>query len=238
TVENGIFHSTITPTGVNWNEIEPYIEVNVGKKGELLEALEPREKIISSVYALNADKLDGKDSKFLVPSGGIIMWSGAPGDIPEGWALCDGTNDTPDLSGKFIVGYNSGDTDYDTVGNTGGEKMHILIESEIPAHTHDWSDTSSSSLGSHTHNVNDPGHKHSITDKPCSYSGEKTGNESNINVHIGDYYTNNATTGISLDSVNLSHTHDVSGTTDSGTGSGQAHENRPPYYVLCFIMKL
>jgi hypothetical protein len=34
----------------------------------------------------------------LVPPGGIIMWSGAIDDIPVGWALCDGSNGTPDLS--------------------------------------------------------------------------------------------------------------------------------------------
>ena len=27
-------------------------------------------------------------------------------------------------------------------------------------------------------------------------------------------------------------------TTDGGTGSGQAHENRPPYYALCYIMRI
>lgn len=44
----------------------------------------------------------------------IVMWSGAIADIPEGWKLCDGYNDTPDLSEKFIIGagstYNPGDT--------------------------------------------------------------------------------------------------------------------------------
>lgn len=32
----------------------------------------------------------------------ICMWSGAFEDIPDGWALCDGTNGTPDLRTKFI----------------------------------------------------------------------------------------------------------------------------------------
>lgn len=34
----------------------------------------------------------------------IFMWSGAIADIPEGWKLCDGSNDTPDLRDKFIIG--------------------------------------------------------------------------------------------------------------------------------------
>jgi len=37
------------------------------------------------------------------PQGGIIMWSGTIASIPAGWALCDGTNSTPDLTDKFVV---------------------------------------------------------------------------------------------------------------------------------------
>ena len=39
-----------------------------------------------------------------VPIGGIIMWSGTIATIPTNWALCDGTNGTPDLRDKFVVG--------------------------------------------------------------------------------------------------------------------------------------
>lgn len=34
----------------------------------------------------------------------IVLWSGAIVDIPAGWALCDGNNNTPDLRDKFIIG--------------------------------------------------------------------------------------------------------------------------------------
>ena len=42
--------------------------------------------------------------RFLMPSRGIIMWSGTAADIPAGWALCDGTGGTPDLTDRFILG--------------------------------------------------------------------------------------------------------------------------------------
>ena len=63
-----------------------------------------------------------------VPSGVIVMWGGAVGDIPTGWTLCDDRNNnnsvaTPDLSGMFIAGYNSSDGDYD-IGDTGGFTLH------------------------------------------------------------------------------------------------------------------
>lgn len=39
-----------------------------------------------------------------VPSGVILLWSGTIATIPQGWALCDGTNGTPDLRDRFVVG--------------------------------------------------------------------------------------------------------------------------------------
>jgi hypothetical protein len=62
-----------------------------------------------------------------VPTGGIIMWSGAANAIPSGWLLCDGTEGTPDLRNRFIVG--AGD-DY-AVGDSGGSAT-----SGLPAHSH------------------------------------------------------------------------------------------------------
>jgi len=69
-----------------------------------------------------------------VPAGVIVMWSGAVVNIPAGWTLCDGGNDgngnpTPDLSGRFIVGYDAGDGDYD-IGDTGGFAIHGVTEND------------------------------------------------------------------------------------------------------------
>lgn len=44
------------------------------------------------------------DENTRIPAGTITMWSGRIGSIPAGWAFCDGTNGTPDLRNKFIVG--------------------------------------------------------------------------------------------------------------------------------------
>ena len=70
--------------------------------------------------------------------GSIREWAqasaGAPANIPQGWQLCDGSNDpqgnpVPDLSGKFIVGYDAGDGDYD-MGDTGGNKKQNLAHTQ------------------------------------------------------------------------------------------------------------
>ena len=39
-----------------------------------------------------------------LPSGVIMMWSGAASDIPSGCVLCNGNNNTPNLLDKFVVG--------------------------------------------------------------------------------------------------------------------------------------
>jgi len=56
-----------------------------------------------------------------IPAGGIIMWSGSIGAIPTGYYLCNGSNGTPDLRDRFVVG--SGST-Y-AVGNTGGFTSNV-----------------------------------------------------------------------------------------------------------------
>jgi microcystin-dependent protein len=70
-----------------------------------------------------------------VPTGGIIMWSGSIANIPSGFALCDGTSGTPDLTDRFVVG--AGGSDYN-VGDTGGQEEVQLSVAELPSHKHDF----------------------------------------------------------------------------------------------------
>jgi len=81
-----------------------------------------------------------------IPSGVITMWSGSTSNVPSGWTLCDGTDGTPDLQDRFVVGagnqYSSDDT--------GGQDSVQLSENELPSHSHTGSTTDD---GSHTHEV-------------------------------------------------------------------------------------
>ena len=71
---------------------------------------------MSVPYALqagnSATRSVGGESGIGLPVGAIIFWAGDINTIPEGFSLCDGTQGTPDLSGKFIVGYGAGDCKY------------------------------------------------------------------------------------------------------------------------------
>ena len=67
-----------------------------------------------------------------IPEGVIVMWSGDATDVPSGFTLCDGTDGTPDLRDRFVVGAAS---QYDA-GDTGGSDEVQLTEAEMPEHNH------------------------------------------------------------------------------------------------------
>jgi len=146
--------------------------------------------------------------------GMIIMWTGIT--APSGWALCNGSNGTPDLRGRFIVGYNPSDTDYNDIGKTGGLESVLLTdrESGIQGHTHGMSYS-----GSHTHNL-----------EILSRAIDGGGDEGDNTVHptSGDFRGGYI-------SSSGSHIHSINYTQANAL---EAHENRPPYYSLAFIMKL
>jgi hypothetical protein len=60
---------------------------------------------------------------FMVPRGSIVMWSGAVTNLPSGWTLCDGSNGTPNLSDRFVMGFNPG-IPANAIGQTGGTTNH------------------------------------------------------------------------------------------------------------------
>ena len=118
-----------------------------------------------------------------------MIWSGDSANIPDGWVLCDGTNGTPNLSDKFVLGAG---TKY-KCGDTGGEESHALTSDEMPSHSHSFS-----------HDV---------------ITSDSSGSYVISNSNKWGYYS----------AITIANTE--------SSGSGQAHNNMPPYYALCYIMK-
>ena len=181
------------------------------------------------------------------PAGIVKMWAGNVGNIPSGYALCDGRElnisdyatlyaaigtayntarnwngsayttasgkfRLPDLRGRFIVGYNSheNDEEYDALGNTGGEKVHTLSTLEMPAHRH-------KVFAEDDLKDNNPNHYDETGTNPNKLTG-----------YIGTTGNGQGASGRGDGGVAMS----------SQVGGNAAHENRPPYYVLAYIIKL
>ena len=161
-----------------------------------------------------------------LPQGVIVAWSGTEASIPSGWVLCNGSNSTPDLRNRFIVGAGTG-SNY-TPGNTGGSDSVSLTTAQMPSHSHSDGSLSASQISltgditkiSECYNV--AGGATGVFSKKNTGNSPVTGSASNSPTAGGDF--------------DASHSHPVSGSTGSN-GSGNSHENRPPYYALCWIMK-
>ena len=130
-------------------------------------------KVATTAYVANA-----------IPSGVIVIWSGSSAAIPSGWYLCNGSNGTPDLRNRFVVG--AGST-Y-AVGNTGGSADAITV--------------------SHTHTISDSGHSHNV-----GIPSRAVGNNGTALYSTSDGSTkstvtsDSASTGISINSAGASGTN-------------------------------
>jgi hypothetical protein len=143
----------------------------------------------------------------IIPAGLISLWSGSVASIPSGWLLCDGSNSTPDLRDRFIVG--AGST-Y-AVAATGGSANAIIV-------SHNHTATSNSV-------VTDPGHSHPVPSGD-QLGGAIAGYAGSFNIQ-GTYPSSSNTTSITVATT----------TTVASSGSSGTNANLPPYYALAYIMK-
>jgi microcystin-dependent protein len=139
------------------------------------------------------------------PIGGIIMWSGSVASIPSGWALCNGSNGTPDLRNRFVVG--AGST-Y-AVDATGGSADAIVV-----SHTHT---ASTSTAGAHQHNLS----------RWDTLGGSALASERTTDPAVGSTTTPQQTTSAGA------HTHTV--TVDSTGSSGTNANLPPYYALAYII---
>lgn len=218
------------------------------------------------------------------PTGTIAMFAGLV--APEGHLLCEGqavsrtaystlfsiigtlygagdgltTFNVPNLKGRVIVGKDAAQTEFDTLGEAGGAKTHILSASEMPSHTHvqnahnHTQDAHNHTQNSHNHTQNS--HTHTIN-QPGSLGGPDQGIWADYagggatNVHVAQRVANTSAwanrlgnagttaTNIAATATNIAATatNQAATATNQNTGGGAAHNNLQPYMVLNYIIK-
>ncbi len=194
--------------------------------------------------ALVCDSSEVTGMKFnsgTVPIGTIILWSGSVGSIPNGWALCDGNNGTPDLRDRFIVGSGSS---YNTGDNGGSASANLQ-------HNHTLT-TPTATGGAHTHTQSntdiDGAHSHAISGSTdAAYNNEPTLLNAG-GVTVSDYPHTHTVSGATDNSGAHSHSNPTSGSagghahtlSNTGTSNGlsTSQDIRPPYYALCYIQRV
>ena len=186
---------------------------------------------ISNLQAATKQYVDDSEAR-IIPRGIISMWSGSLQTIPNGWHLCDGTNGTPNLIDRFIVGAGSS---YST-GQTGGSNS--AVTDDAGSHNHSGATTSHQltvdELPAHSHTINDPGHHHTYHTKGTTYP--QSGNSTWCWYGDSTMETSVETTGITINNTgaNLGHNHGIS--------SDGTHNHNvtviPYFFALAYIMKL
>ncbi len=167
------------------------------------------------------------NAQYTFVRGMIMLWSGTIATIPAGWHLCDGTNGTPNLKARFVVGAETDSGWNDTLepGMKGGDKYHrhhctvTLQAKDIPAHRHAFSGDDMLKVGYYNSAMNNE------TAHPagnCGATGSETGKNylTDKDIYATDGTLVNAATSKTLAFYTAS--------TDV----------LPPYYALAYIMKL
>jgi len=150
----------------------------------------------------------------VLPYGSIIMWYGSVASIPYGWALCNGTNGTPNLVNQFVIGAGS---DFqgsavtsitNTATQTGGHADAI-----VPLHTHATIEPNEGAGHEHQFNY------YTTSSGNVAAGANLTGGN---DTQLASSYTLYANANITI----------------ASTGTSTTYANLPPYYALCYIMKV
>lgn len=149
-----------------------------------------------------------------VPVGTIVMWY--KGAIPAGWVKCDGSNSTPDIQNRMVIGRNG------TYVTTGGSSTVTLGANNIPVHSHAM--TWVSGEGNHTHTLS---HR------------DDQGTENN-NAELTRHSTTRTAATRGTRAADWVHSHSFTTPLDCGVTPGEQTPVNimPRYFPLIYIMKV
>lgn len=191
-----------------------------------------------------------------LPAGSVIMWAAIT--APTNWLLCDGsvvakatypslfasigttyntggeTTDQfrlPNLKGRVVTGYDSSQTEFNTIGKTGGAKTHTLTTAEMPSHTHI----------QNSHNHTQDAHNHTLRVWVFNGAGSSgnhygMGWQSNTGAanDMGSYSSSGE---VQWGNFPTTATNQATTATNQNTGGDGAHNNLQPYITMQYIIK-
>ena len=208
---------------------------------DAIEALQTKVGVDNSAVATSLDY----KMRINNPTGEITMWGTS--SAPTGWLIADGsavsrstysalwgvlgttygggdgstTFNLPNLKGKFPVGRDASQGEFDVLGETGGGKTNALGVANLPAHTHSGS----------TNNTGGHAHTSAQSDIVRQFGGGDAKLTANSN--YGPYNTGSITT-----DTQGAHDHTVSVSGGgNGTATGNAFNILPPYFAINFIIR-
>lgn len=225
----------------------------------------------ASAFSLPPCSAGGEPGGGGLPAGSVVAW--LTGTAPAGYLLCDGAtvsratypelflaigtafgvgdNSTtfglPNLRGRFLVGLDALQAEFDGIGETGGAKSVVLDTTQMPAHTHIQNahthvqDAHTHVQNSHTH-VQDA-HSHAVPvgatdDTAAPFDRADAGtNASGANATTATGTATAVNQAATAVNQNATAVNQATTGVNQSTGGGQAHPNLPPYVVVNFVIK-
>jgi microcystin-dependent protein len=210
--------------------------------------------------------LDSNDTSFVpVPAGVISQFAGS--SAPAGFLLCEGQSVStttypslfsvigytyggsgssfviPNLKGRIPVGRDSSQTEFDSLGEAGGDKAVTLTTQNMAPHTHSGSTGNVSSDHTHSGSTGTVSADHQHFGPGWSDAVSTSGNIFYTTNRSFNNYGSMGTSGISANHTHsfstggMSANHSHSFSTDNGTGSATPVSNLQPYIVVNYIIK-
>ena len=214
---------------VTYPEFYIFREVQFADNGEYnwsdFEQIKTNTELAKAISDITGDK-----------PGTVKMWAGLVSKIPSDYMLCDGaelsintyrelyetvgvsfggdgqnTFNLPDLRGRFIVGYDSANPDYNSISKDkiGGAKEITLTADQLPVHDH-------------TNGL----YFNKLSAKAADIDATNTVTGSDDKSADAEYRVAGMTT-IQWQEATIAK-----------VGKDMAHENRPPFFTLAYIIKV
>jgi titin len=224
-----------TGTSTAHNELQPYLTLRYIIATTDLSAL-PAGSLVASASSNTPANWVLADGAAVSRSANATLFSQV-GDV---FGAGDGSTTflLPNAKGRVVVGRDTSNTQFDTLGETGGALTHTLTQAEMPSHAHAPGSLTSNSLGAHTHTMRMSSGSFAADLTQIAMSNGSGGD--GMRYAVRDSATDASHPNSSLYArSNGGHTHAVTGTSAAAGGSAgvaTAHENTQPYLTTRWLV--